>query len=127
MGKELPFIGFTFSKTYSKHKKDTTVVKNGISTENCLDIDTSINTKQRRQSTSVDVTLTVKIAEIKKLREKCNDLEESECSLKVYVFLIRLISAFVLRCYFFFICFIALGNFLTWAVVFSWQFVFMTN
>ena len=57
--------------------------KHDTVTEKEIDIDTSISTKQKRRSTSVDVTLTVKIAEIKKLREKCNNLEESECNLKV--------------------------------------------
>ena len=84
-GKELPFLGFTFIKNNSKQKKDSLLVNNGVSTEKGLDIDTSFKTKQRRQSTSVDVTLTVKMAEIKKLREKCNNLEESECSLKVCI------------------------------------------
>ena len=64
------------------NRKDC-VVKSDIKTEKEVELDTSINAKLRRQSTSVDVTLTVKMAEIKKLREKCNNLEESECSLKV--------------------------------------------
>ena len=72
----------------SLNRKDCTI-KSDMKAEKEVDLDTSINTKHRRQSTSVDVTLTIKMAEIKKLREKCNTLEESECNLKV-VYLILL-------------------------------------
>lgn len=91
-GKDLPFVGFTFIKKESRCKKDS-LLKHDIKMEKGLDIDTSVNTKQRRQSTSVDVTLTVKIAEIKKLREKCNNLEESECNLKVWLVYIHMFNA----------------------------------
>ena len=72
----------------SLNRKDCTI-KSDMKVEKEIDLDTSISTKHRRQSTSVDVTLTIKMAEIKKLREKCNTLEESECNLKV-VYLILL-------------------------------------
>lgn len=47
-----------------------------------LDIETNITGQKK---SSVDVTVTMKVAEMTRLREKCNFLEESECSLKSLV------------------------------------------
>ena len=44
-------------------------------------INTEVKASKRKSSTSVDVTLTVKLEELKRLREKCNSMEETECVL----------------------------------------------
>ena len=51
-----------------------------IEVDNDMDVKSA---KSSRQSlASVDVTVNLKVAELKRLREKCNLLEDSECSLK---------------------------------------------
>ncbi|XP_053375258.1 citron Rho-interacting kinase-like [Mercenaria mercenaria] len=72
-GKDLPFVGFTYAG-----RKSTDIKKS----KNSIDIESSVTTCKRRSGSGVDLTLTVKIAEMKRLREKCNTLEASECTLK---------------------------------------------
>lgn len=79
-GNDLPFVGFTFVKKQPSDKK-----YEKLGSYKAADLDTSINAKGRRSSTCVDLTVTVKISELKRLREKCNMLEESECKLQSMV------------------------------------------
>lgn len=62
------------------HSRDASKAKTNISESKA--IETSIYASRRKSSMNVDVSLSVKFDELQWLREKCNTLEESECTLK---------------------------------------------
>ncbi|KAL4223686.1 hypothetical protein ACF0H5_017154 [Mactra antiquata] len=75
-GKDLPFVGFTYAERKKSDKKKSSGVE--------VNIEKSVKSKKLSMP-SVDVTVTMKVAEMERLREKCNLLEESECGLKARV------------------------------------------
>ncbi|XP_048252316.1 citron Rho-interacting kinase-like [Haliotis rufescens] len=85
-GRDLPFVGFT----YVRDLKDLCYCSchsGKVSTRTILkesDGNTSFSTALQTApaSTNLEVTLTVKIAELRSLKERCSELEDSEVSLR---------------------------------------------
>ncbi|XP_067649660.1 citron Rho-interacting kinase-like isoform X2 [Haliotis asinina] len=84
-GRDLPFVGFTYVRDLkdlcycSCHsgKVSTTILKESDGKTSCS---TALQTAP--DSTNLEVTLTVKIAELRSLKERCSELEDSEIRLK---------------------------------------------
>ncbi|KAL3857416.1 hypothetical protein ACJMK2_012090 [Sinanodonta woodiana] len=83
-GRDLPFIGFTYSKRNPRSKpslcEEQETTEEGYST--CSSNISPKKSSETRQSGSVEVTLTVQIAEFQRMREKCKKLERTECDQK---------------------------------------------
>ncbi|KAK3596286.1 hypothetical protein CHS0354_030661 [Potamilus streckersoni] len=83
-GRDLPFIGFTYSKQNLRSKpslcEEHETSEDGYST--CSSNISPKKSSETRQSASVEVTLTVQIAEFQRMREKCKNLERTECDQK---------------------------------------------
>ncbi|XP_060064915.1 citron Rho-interacting kinase-like [Ylistrum balloti] len=84
-GKDLPFLGFTYIR---KQQQDTQPqsVQCGSSSDSSDFSSTGteyyVPAKTLQGHADLQVTLTVKVAELKTMKENCHKLEESECRLK---------------------------------------------
>ncbi|XP_033747318.1 citron Rho-interacting kinase-like isoform X2 [Pecten maximus] len=93
-GKDLPFVGFTYIR--KQHNDSQPKSNQGCSTSGSDSSETDFSSTEteycvpaRRSHNSghadLQVTLTVKVAELQTMKETCHKLEESECHLRTEV------------------------------------------